>query len=243
MISSGRTAVVVGGGTGIGAGCAIGLAEDGFRVAIGGRRNDKLKEVATRFDGEPGIITHAVDVGDCDSVDTFFAWANRELGDIDILVNSAGVNVPKRTIAELSPEDWDKMMNINATGAFNCIHAVLPRMRDRRDGVIIQISSIAGVRASTLGGVGYSASKFAMSALGLTVAREVLEEGVRITNLYPGEVETPLLDHRPQPVSAERRAKMLQPEDVADMVVAIAKLPPRAHVPEITIKPTNQDFA
>ena len=243
MISSGRTAVIVGGGTGIGAGCAIALAEDGFRVAIGGRRDAKLNEVAARFDGRPPILTHAVDAGDRDSVETFFAWANQELGDIDLLVNSAGVNVPKRTIADLSPEDWDKMIRINATGAYNCIHTVLPRMRERRDGLIIQLSSIAGVRASTLGGVGYTASKFAMSGLGLTVGREVLDEGVRITNLYPGEVETPLLDDRPAPVSAERRSKMLQPEDVAEMVVAIAKLPPRAHVPEITVKPTNQDFA
>jgi NADP-dependent 3-hydroxy acid dehydrogenase YdfG len=119
---------------------------------------------------------------------------------------------------------------------------VLPQMRERRDGLIVNISSISGKRAAAIGGVAYNASKFAMAALGISVANEEAANNIRITTIYPGEVDTPILEHRPQPVSAERRAKMLLPEDVADLVVAIAKLPARAHVPELIIKPTGQEY-
>jgi NADP-dependent 3-hydroxy acid dehydrogenase YdfG len=90
--------------------------------------------------------------------------------------------------------------------------------------------------------VAYSASKFAMAALGITVAQEVREIGIRVTNIYPGEVDTPILDHRPVPVTAAHRAKILQPEDVAAALIMIAALPPRANVSEIVIKPTIQAF-
>ena len=145
-------------------------------------------------------------------------------------------------MAELAPEDWDRLMQVNVTGAYNTIREVLPEMRERKDGLIVNISSIAGLRASPLGGVAYSASKFAMTALGTCVALEERERGIRVTNVYPGEVDTPILEQRPQPVSAEHRALILQPEDVAAAVVMIAKLPARAHIPDLTIKPTSQAF-
>jgi NADP-dependent 3-hydroxy acid dehydrogenase YdfG len=243
MTLSGKTVLITGGGTGIGAGCALALAKQGCRVAISGRTAERLAHAAGQFNGDPSILTCVADVGERDSVAELFDWANRELGRIDILINSAGINVPKRSMAELSPEDWDTLMQVNATGTYNCIHAVLPQMKERQDGLIINISSIAGMRASLLGGVAYSASKFAMSALGLSIAREVKDEGIRITTIYPGEVETPILDNRPVPVSAEHRARILQPEDLAAAVLMIAELPPRANVSEIVIKPTTQDFA
>jgi NADP-dependent 3-hydroxy acid dehydrogenase YdfG len=243
MKLAGKTALVTGGGTGIGAGCALALAREGCHVAIAGRRVDKLAELARGFDGTPAIKTHVVDVADRKSVAELFRWAEHELGRIDVLVNSAGINIPKRSMQDLSPEDWDKVMAVNATGAYNCIREALPKMRERRDGLIVNINSTSGVRAGLLGGVAYSASKFAMAALGITVAQEVRELGVRITNIYPGEVETPILDHRPVPVSAEQRAKILQPEDIAAVLVTIASLPPRANVSEIVIKPTTQPFS
>jgi NADP-dependent 3-hydroxy acid dehydrogenase YdfG len=119
---------------------------------------------------------------------------------------------------------------------------VLPAMRRRKDGVIINISSISGKRAIQLGGVVYCASKFAMTALGTTVANEVRSEGVRVTNLYPGEVDTPLLDKRPVPVSQAHRESILKPEDIAEVVVTICRLPPRACVPEVVVKPTTQEW-
>lgn len=119
---------------------------------------------------------------------------------------------------------------------------VLPAMRTRRDGLIVNISSVAGKRAITLGGVVYCASKFAMTALGTAVSNEVRDEGVRITNVYPGEVNTPILDNRPSPVSQEHKDAILQPEDIASVIVTICALPPRANVPEIVIKPTIQEW-
>ena len=122
------------------------------------------------------------------------------------------------------------------------MHTVLPHMRERADGLIINISSVSGKRALTLGGIAYCASKFGMTALGTATGNEEANNGIRITNVYPGEVETPILDQRPEPVSAERRAKMLQPEDIGALCVTIASLPPRAHVPEIVVKPTIQEY-
>lgn len=240
-----RTAIVTGGGSGIGAGIALAFAREGCRVIIAGRSEAKLRAVAESLkdDDAPPIQFRTLDVADRTAVNQYFRWATETLGRIDILVNSAGTNIVKRTVAELDPADWDKLLAINTTGAYNCIHAVLPQMRERRDGLIVNISSVAGVRASVLGGLAYTASKFALTSLSHVVALEEKDHGIRVTNVHPGEVETPILDTRPIPVTAEHRARILQPDDVAAMVVAIAYLPPRAHVSDILIKPTTQPFS
>ena len=167
----------------------------------------------------------------------------QEYGKIDIVVNNAGINIPKRRMAELDAEDWDAVLEVNATGPFNVIHAVLPSMRERRDGLFITISSIAGYRPSVLGGAAYSASKSAVMALTQVLALEEAENGIRATNIYPGEVATPLLDKRAVPVTPEQRAKMLQPEDVAAAALFVACLPPRAAVPELMITPSIKPTA
>jgi NAD(P)-dependent dehydrogenase (short-subunit alcohol dehydrogenase family) len=243
MRLQGKTAVVTGGGTGIGWGIARALASEGCRVAISGRREDVLKEATSQWKNEPPIFSHVCNVVDRNSVRALFDWVAATLGSLDILVNSAGSNIRNRSMAEMKPEQWDELMAINATGAYNCMYAVLPQMRERRDGLIVNISSISGKRASQLGGIAYSASKFAMTALGTCVANEENRNGIRVTNVYPGEVETPILDLRPEPVSAERRAVILQPEDVGMLVATLALLPPRAHVPEVVIKPTVHEYA
>jgi NADP-dependent 3-hydroxy acid dehydrogenase YdfG len=242
MSLQGKTALITGGGSGIGLATAVALAKEGCRVAISGRRLDVLKAGAATYSGQPPIACQACDVAVREDVERLFAWTAKELGQIRILVNAAGVNLKNRMMANMTPPDWDRVMAINATGVYNTMYAVLPQMRERKDGVIINISSISGKRAAALGGVAYNASKFAVAALGTSVANEEANTGIRVTTVYPGEVDTPILEHRPQPVSAERRAKMLLPEDVAELVVAIAKLPPRAHVPEIIIKPTVQEY-
>ncbi len=209
---------------------------------IAGRREHVLREAAAAWDAEPALLCCTVDVADRESVSRLVEQANQQLGQIDILVNSAGINIRSRSMAEMSPEQWDQVMAINATGAYNCMFGVLPQMRQRRDGLIINVSSIAGKRALTLGGIAYCASKFAMTALGTAVGNEVSDEGVRITNLYPGEVNTPILENRPEPVSDERKAAMAQPEDIGAVAATIACLPPRTHVPEIIVKPTVQQY-
>ncbi len=243
MRLAGKTVVVTGGATGIGQAIAVALAREGCRVAIAGRREDKLREAASAWSGKPAIIAHGVDVANRPSVAELFGWAENTLGKIDILVNAAGINTPQRSMADMSPEAWDEVMAINATGTYNCIRAVLPGMRKRGDGLIVNINSISGHRASLLGGVAYSASKFALTALGTAVALEEGKHGIRVTSICPGEVDTPLLRRRPVAVSQEQLSKILQPSDVADAVLMVCCLPPRAHVYEMIIKPTYQDFA
>jgi NADP-dependent 3-hydroxy acid dehydrogenase YdfG len=242
MSLAGKTALITGGGSGIGAAIAVEFAKRGCRVAICGRRAERLDEVVKSYEGEPPILSHVADVADRQSVEELFGWAGEHLGQIDILVNSAGVNIPKRLMSELIPEHWDLLMQVNATGAYNCMYAVLPQMRERKDGLIINVSSVAGKRAGMLGGVAYNASKFAMTALGSSVSQEEKDHGIRVTSIFPGEVDTPILEDRPTPVTDEHRAKILQPEDVAAAAVMVAELPPRANVPELIIKPTTQAY-
>ncbi len=242
MRLQGKTAVVTGGGSGIGLAIAQALAAEGCRVAIGGRRETVLREAVAEWNREPKLLSHICDVADLASVQKFFAFVTQQLGQVDILVNAAGVNIKTRSMAEMTPEQWDQVLAINAHGTYYCMHQVLPEMRERQDGLIINISSTSGKRSAPLGGVAYNASKFAVSALGVAVGNEDRLNGIRVTTVFPGEVDTPILRHRPQPVSDERRASMLQPEDVAAMVLAITLLPPRAHVPEVVIKPLVQEF-
>ena len=192
--------------------------------------------------GSENIFTHTVDVANRDSVRTLFEWIHEQFGQLHLLVNCAGANVPKRSMSELDPEDWDKLMNINATGAFNCMHFGLPLMRPHKSGLVINISSTSGKRAAPLGGVAYNASKFAMAALGTSATEDERENGIRVTTIFPGEVDTPILDDRPTPPSAEHRAQILKPSDIAEITLSIAKLPPLAHVPELVIKPIAQSF-
>ncbi len=243
---SGKVVAITGGGTGIGAGIARGLASAGCLVFIGGRRIEPLNELAHSITqsnpSSSNVSTHIIDVAETQSVKQFFQFIRETAGDVDILVNSAGINIQNRTMATMDPDDWDRVMQINASGAYRCLLEVLPAMRARRDGIVVNISSVAGKRAISLGGIVYCASKFAMTALGTAVSNEVRDEGVRITNVYPGEVNTPILDKRPVPVTQEHKDSILQPEDIAALVVTICGLPPRAHVPEIVIKPTKQEW-
>ena len=220
---------------------ALALAAEGAKVAVAGRRQEKLDAVAAQAEGN--ILTHTVDVAERESVKALFDWAGVQFGgQLHLLVNCACVNVPKRSMSELAPEDWDKVMAINATGAFNCMHFGLPLMRPHRTGLVINISSTSGKRAAPLGGLAYNASKFAMAAIGTSASEDERENGIRVTTIFPGEVDTPILDDRPVPPDADHRAKILRPADIAAITVAIAKLPPLAHVPELVIKPIGQSF-
>lgn len=235
-----KKVVVTGGATGIGFAIAQLFANNGATVAIGSRREAAIADAIARSGNM--LIGHTVDVANRTSVNDFFAWISQSLGQVDILVNGAGVNIRDRSIGSMAPEQWDQVMATNATGAYNCIYCVLPQMRSRKNGMIINISSVAGKRAIALGGSAYAASKFAMTALGTCLSNEVGPENIRVMNVYPGEVDTPLIEHRPTPVSEAHRQTMLRPEDVANVVVGLASLPDRVHVPEIVIKPINQQY-
>ena len=239
----GKRALITGGGTGTGRGIALALAAQGCHVAVTGRREDVLKQTAALGPDDPHILYRTADVSDRDDVRQLFDWLADAIGPIDILVNSAGINVKDRAVKDLSAEDFDRLLEINCTGTYNTIFAVLPQMRERQDGLIININSIAGLRASMLAGVGYSTAKFAMTALARCVANEEGDHGIRVTTIFPGEINTPILDQRPKPVSDERKATLLQPEELGATVVYLAQLPPNAHVAELVIKPVRQRFS
>ncbi|QDT64128.1 SDR family oxidoreductase [Calycomorphotria hydatis] len=238
---SNEIALVTGGGSGMGASIAVALAEAGATVFILGRNLEKLQQVVDSQSTER-ITPLQCDVSNYSEVAETVAKIESEYGPIGILINAAGVNVPKRMMDELSVEDWDRMMAINSSGTFYAMRSVLPGMRTRGQGTIINISSISAKRPGPLGGVGYNASKYAQTGLSLTVTDEERMKGIRVTTVYPGEVETPILEQRPQAVSAERRSTMLQPEDVTAAIMMVLTLPQRAHVPELVIKPLVQSY-
>ena len=238
-----KVALVTGGATGIGLAVARQFSAEGATVVICGRNRERLQAAALSIRGTGAVHPWPLDVTDRTRVGELVGKAIDRFGKIDILVNNAGVNVVERTMERIEPESWDYIMAVNATGAFNVAAEVLPHMRDRGDGLIVNVTSTAGCRASDLGGAAYSASKHAMDAFTKVVSLEEGHRGIRATVVAPGEVDTPLLEVRPVAVSAEHRAQILRPEDVAAAVLFVATLPPRAHVPELIIKPVNQAFA
>ena len=237
-----QVVVVTGAGTGIGRAIAQAFVAAGARVVLVGRRPEKLVEAAQ---GLPiaQVRQLALDVGVREAVQAMAVQVEEELGPAQILVNNAGTNTNPRSLAELAPADWDLTLATNLTGAFNCVQALLPGMRRRRAGMVVNISSIAGLRASKLAGSAYSAAKHGLMALTHVINEEEREFGIRACAICPGEVETPILELRPEPVSTEHRARMLQPDDVAAAVLFVAGLPARACVPELVIKPTWQIFS
>ena len=243
MAATLTTALITGAGSGIGRGIARTLDALGFRSGLVGRDLRKLEQTRNELsNGRDTALAIACDVTDRDAVAAMVQRVLESFGSIDVLVCNAGTNVRNRSLESLAPADWDTMIATNLTGPFNLVHHVLPSMRQRQNGLVIQICSISGIRASTLGGTGYSASKFGQSALGICLGREEGVKGIRSTVIYPGEVNTPILDARPVAVPAERRAAILQPEDIAAAVRFLVELHPRARVPELVITPTVDDF-
>ncbi|HTU90043.1 MAG TPA: SDR family oxidoreductase [Gemmataceae bacterium] len=236
---TGKAVLVTGGGSGIGLATARLLLDEGANVAISGRNADKLRRASEELNAGERLFYHAADITELGQVETLVQETTRRLGRIDILVNNAGLNIKERAFRELTPESWHLLLGANLHGAFYCMRAVLPHMRQHRDGLIINVNSIAGKRSNPLGGLAYNAAKFGLRGLAMGLAAEEKDNGIRICNIYPGEVNTPILEARPTPVSEERRRAMLQPEDVAAAVLFIAALPPRASIPELVITPAN----
>ena len=228
--------LVVGGGSGIGLGIAKAFDLEGATVAIAGRTESKLVDAIAGT----SMLARVCDASDREQVAGLLDWFGQEVGQIDILAFCAGVNVPKRSFSDMVPEDFDEIIRINLTGAFNCIYPVLEQMRERKDGLIFNVTSIAGIQTMPVVGVQYSISKTAQTCLGNFANFEGLPEGVRLTNVFPGETNTPILENRPSPPPMDQRENMVYPEDIAAMVLAVAKLPKRAVVPELIVTTTYQ---
>ena len=223
---SGRVAVVIGASSGIGASTARMLADAGATVHAAARREPSLGE---------GIVGHSLDITDRAGVDVL-ARELTEAGPVHIVVVAAGMNLPERSLDRLTPESFDTLIAVNLTGAFNVVHAFLPAVRKTRGDVVL-IGSISGSWPD-VSGSGYQAAKAGLLAFARGAGFEEHTHGVRFTTVLPGVVDTPILDSRPEPPSAELRAYMLAPEDVAAACLFAVSLPPRAHVPELTILPT-----
>ena len=238
----GKVAWITGGGSGIGLAGALELAKAGAHVVVSGRtaRTNESAERELKTLGSAEVI--ALDVADKNAVRSAADGILARHGRIDILVNSAGTNATRRNLDVVTTDAWDDVVAINLNGSFYCCHAVLPAMRAQRDGLIINVSSWAGRFPSSLTGPAYNATKRAVIALTETINIEECVNGIRATSILPGEVATPILDKRPIPPSAERRAKMVQAEDMGEAIRFVCSMPARTCINELIIAPTWNHF-
>ncbi len=234
-----QVAWVTGAGSGIGRAAALALAGQGARVALTGRRVDALEAVAREIlaaGGEAEVLP--ADLTDAARSQTCAQAVVRRWGRLDVLVNNAGVNIRRRSWAELDAEGAASVLRGNLTSAMNCVLAVLPILRAGGGGLIIHTASWAGRFVGSVGGPAYTAAKHAVVALSHGINAEECVNGIRSTVLCPGEVATPILDQRPVPVTAQERAQMLQPEDLGDLIAYLARLPARVCINEVLLSPT-----
>ena len=239
----GKVAWITGAGSGIGRAGALELAEAGASIVLSGRRTAQLEEVAAAIKSAGGQAeTLPLDVADREAVARAGAAILERHGRVDVLVNSAGINLPTRFWKTLTPESFQQIVGVNLNGALYCIHAVLPAMRAQKDGLVINVSSWAGRFETYMTGPAYNASKHAMAALTMSLNDEECVNGIRACVVYPGEVATPILKNRPKPPSPEEIARMLQPEDLGRTIRFIAEMPPRVCINEVLISPTWNRF-
>ena len=238
---AGRVAWVTGGGSGIGLAGAVELARAGCRVVISGRDEGKLQAAidGASAQGVPAgsISAAALDVSDADAVNAAAAAIAAQLGRIDILVNSAGVNYPKRYWKETDAATFEQVVAINLNGAAYCTLAVVAGMRERGQGTVINVASFADWHLSYLTGPAYTASKAGMMALTHSFNIEEGVHGLRATALCPGEAATPILKLRPVEPSAADQARMLQEVDLGRTIRFVAEMPPHVCINELVITP------
>jgi NAD(P)-dependent dehydrogenase (short-subunit alcohol dehydrogenase family) len=233
-----KTSVITGAGSGVGQAVAIALAAQGWRVALVGRRVELLKETVSRVKGAAErCLVCPCDIGDQATVATMAQRVLSEFGEVEVLVNAAGTNAPQRALEVLSLQDYHAMIDTNLNGAYYCVQAFLPQMRARGSGTIVNIVSDAGKQASPKAGPAYVMSKFGLAGLTQSINAEERGRGIRACAVFPGDIDTPLLERRPAPPTAEARTKMLQSQDVAECALLAISLPPRAIVEEIIVRP------
>jgi len=238
----GKTFIVTGASSGFGEAIALACAEAGARVSLMARRKELLERVADAarsLNPDAQALVCPADVSDDAQVFAALEQTRAAFGPIDVLVNNAGFNHTERSIADTSAEQWRELLEVNLTSAFVFTKTVLPEMKERGDGLIINLASRAGMYPSLLAGVGYSASKIGMEALNTVTNEEGNPYGVRASLINPGAGNTPIMDRRPVQPNADQKALMIQSEDIAATVVFLASLPPRVHIDFLSIMPTK----
>lgn len=234
-------AVVTGAGSGVGRATVLRFAAEGWRVALLGRRPESLVQTialapaATRR----RLTALPCDLSQPDTLTVAVRAVLERFKRIDVLVNAAGLNIPRRSLGELSIADYTAVMEANITGVLRLVQAFVPTMRQQGAGTIVNIGSEAGLQASPKAGAAYVISKFGLTGLTQAINAEERPNGLRACCIFPGDIDTPLLDKRPTPPPAAARARMMQPDDIAACVWFAATLPARATVEEILIRPSR----
>ncbi|MGE7093437.1 3-ketoacyl-ACP reductase [Lysinibacillus sp. NPDC048646] len=233
---SGKTALITGAGRGIGRATAIAFAKEGINVGLVGRTVENLQHVAEELKAyDVKVAIAAADVANLDSISKAVETIRAGLGPIDILVNNAGISKFGKFL-ELSPEDWTNIVDVNVKGVYYTTRAVLPEMIERESGDIINISSTAGQKGAPITSA-YSASKAAVIGMSESLMLEVRKHNIRVVTLTPSTVATDmavelqLTDGNPE--------KVMQAEDLADLMVAQLKLHPRVVLKHAGLWSTN----
>jgi 3-oxoacyl-[acyl-carrier protein] reductase len=231
-----ETALITGATEGIGRATAFGLGRAGYRVAVCARTEAKVRQLVKKLKAA-GIEAAgaAADVGDADQTVRMIEEITGILGQIDVLINNAGILIA-RPFEELTLEDWDATMSTNVRSLYLVTRVVLPGMRQRKHGSIVNVASLAG-RNGFAGGTAYTASKHAVLGFSRSLMLEVRKDNVRVIAICPGSVDTSLL--KDQPMLKSEPSRILQPEEVADTILHTLGLPERAMVSELDIRPTN----
>ena len=229
----GKHAIVTGGSRGIGRAVAEYLLRAGASVAICGRNRDSVDRATADLKQSTGgeVFGEQADISKLDHVERFFAAVTSRFAHLDILVNNAGVGV-FRGIPELTPEDWHKTIDLNLTGVFYCCHQALPLLRKSGAGYIVNISSLAGVNAFP-GGAAYNASKFGLNGFSEAIMQDLRNENIRVSYILPGSVQTDF-----SPRTGDDSWK-IAPQDVAEVVLSLLRMPPRTLVSRVDIRPAK----
>lgn len=235
-----RKALITGASSGIGKAVALSFAQAGIHVALVSRSQDKLEAVAqTAREAGVQAKAYAVDLARVEQVKEKISAIASDFGPIDILVNNAGMGYTG-TVMETPLADWQHVLDLNLTSVFQCIQGVLPMMRDRRQGTIINVVSVAGQQVFSGWGA-YCVSKFGLMALSKALAAEERANGIRVTAIFPGAVNTPLWDADTVQADFDRSA-MLTPEIVAQSILQTALLPEQAVIEQLTLMPSGGTF-
>jgi NAD(P)-dependent dehydrogenase (short-subunit alcohol dehydrogenase family) len=233
-----QTAVITGAGSGVGRAIALALARKDWQVALIGRRSEALAEtIRLAGDAGPRCLAWPCDIGDPVAVERMGKGVLAAFEEVEVLVNAAGTNAPQRALSVLSAKDYQAMIDTNLNGAYFCVQAFLPHMRERRSGTIVNIVSDAGKAASPKAGPAYVMSKFGLAGLNQSINAEERANGVRACAIFPGDIDTPLLERRPQPPDAAARSRMLRAQDVAECALLCINLPAQVIVEELIVRP------
>lgn len=233
-----QNVLIVGASSGIGCEIARLFAHEGARIIAAARRLERLQALRDELNerGESIDIFEA-DASRLEDMERLGREALSKLQKVDILVYSAGTNTPDRSLTRLKPQIWNSLLETNLSGAYYITQAVLPSMRDAKSGHLIYVSSISGLLPD-VSGAAYQAAKRGLVGFAHAIRVEEKENGIRTSVVCPGLVDTELMDKRPVKPSPETLSKALKPVDVADLVLAIAKMPARVVIPEVQILPT-----